>query len=365
MTQPNNMKNFRTDDKGNHFKGVQCHECEGYSHIKTKCATFLKKQKKSLTISWPDEDISYKDSEYEPRKRVTAFTGRVYSDIESCDEELAYDDLAASYKDMYFWSAEICKLLGEQKKINSQLLTERSNHLAKISKLNNEVILLNSQLNQIKKQAEIVTNDTTFLEEVAEDHNKRKAKGIKFDYKPLNLRQNNINVSYASEEHGMIKIEKHDKKSKLIGSVGTYVGSVNKTMLKHSQGHQNGKKTTCPWTCHYCKRKGHIRPFCYKLYGYPEHYVHKSHEPEVRNVKKEWYPKSNNVGLMIHTSQKSSSNDIWYFDSGDSRHMTGKNSYFENIRSCDRGYVTFGDGSKGKILGIGNVISDELPKLLQ
>jgi len=26
--QPNNMKNFRTDDKGNHFKGVQCHEYE-------------------------------------------------------------------------------------------------------------------------------------------------------------------------------------------------------------------------------------------------------------------------------------------------------------------------------------------------
>jgi len=161
----------------------------------------------------------------------------------------------------------------------------------------------------------------------------------------------------------MIKIEKHDKKSKLIGSVGTYVGSVNKKMLKHSQGHQNGKKTTCPWTCHYCKRKGHIRPFCYKLYGYLEHYGHKSHEPEVRNVKKEWMPKSNNVGLMVHTSKKSSSNDIWYFDSGCSRHMTGKNSYFENMRSCDRGYVTFGDESKGKILGIGNVISDELPKL--
>jgi len=39
--------------------------------------------------------------------------------------------------------------------------------------------------------------------------------------------------------------------------------------------------------------------------------------------------------------------------------MTGKNNYFENIRSCDRGYVTFSDGSKGKIPSIGNVISDE------
>jgi len=141
-----------------------------------------------LIGAWPDEDISDKDSEYEPIKRVAAFTGRVFSDTESCDEELAYDDLAASYRELYFRSAEICKLLGEQKKINSQLLTERSNHLAKISQLNNEVILLNSQLDQIKKQTEIVSNDTTILEEVTKDHNVRKAKGIEFDYKPLNLR---------------------------------------------------------------------------------------------------------------------------------------------------------------------------------
>ena len=69
------MKNFKTDDKGNHFKGVKCHEYEGYGHIKTKYATFLKKQKKSLTISWPDEDISDKDIEYEPTKRVTTLLG--------------------------------------------------------------------------------------------------------------------------------------------------------------------------------------------------------------------------------------------------------------------------------------------------
>ena len=93
------------------------------------------------------------------------------------------------------------------------MLTERSNHLAKILELNNEVILLNTQLNQIKKQAEIVTNDTIILDEVTEDHNKRKANGIEFDYKPLNLRQSNINVSYASEDHGMIKNEKHDKRA--------------------------------------------------------------------------------------------------------------------------------------------------------
>ena len=133
-------------------------------------------------------------------------------------------------------------MLGEQKKINSQLFTERSNHLAKISELNDEVILLNSQLDQIKKQTEIVSNDTATPEEVTKDHIIRKEKGIEFDYKPLNMRQRNSNVRYASKDHGMIKIEEHGKKTKLIDSRGTNVGYVKKIMLKHSQGHQNGKR---------------------------------------------------------------------------------------------------------------------------
>ena len=159
----NNEKIFSTNDKGNQSKKVQCYECEGYGHIRTEFATFRKKQKKRLTVASSDEDILESVSEYEPLKRVNAFTGIVCSDTESCDEELAYDDLAASYKDLSFRSTEICKMLGEQKKINSQLLTERSSHLTKISELNNEVTLLNSQLEQIKQQVEMMTNNTTVI----------------------------------------------------------------------------------------------------------------------------------------------------------------------------------------------------------
>jgi len=74
-------------------------------------------------------------------------------------------------------------------------------------------------------------------------------------------------------------------------------------------------------------------------------------------------PKSTNVGLMGHTCQKLSSNEVWYFDSGCSRNMTGKISYLANIRPCEKGYVTFGDGGKGKIWGIEKLISNGLPKL--
>ena len=69
------------------------------------------------------------------------------------------------------------------------------------------------------------------------------------------------------------------------------------------------------------------------------------------------------MGLVGHTSQKTSSNEVWYFDSGCFRHMTGKIGCIENIRSCEKGFVTFGDSGKGKIRGIGNLISNELPNL--
>ncbi|XP_057496707.1 uncharacterized protein LOC130781518, partial [Actinidia eriantha] len=44
-----------------------------------------------------------------------------------------------------------------------------------------------------------------------------------------------------------------------------------------------------------------------------------------------------------------------HLDSGCSRHMTGDKSMFASLNPKDGGFVTFGDNSKGKIIGIGNV----------
>jgi len=41
--QQSNPRYDRTDEKNSRYKGVQCQECEGYGHIRTECATFLKK----------------------------------------------------------------------------------------------------------------------------------------------------------------------------------------------------------------------------------------------------------------------------------------------------------------------------------
>ena len=73
-------------------------------------------------------------------------------------------------------------------------------------------------------------------------------------------------------------------------------------------------------------------------------------------VKKEWRPKC--VGLISHKSLRASSSENWSFDSGCSCHMTGVDNFLVNVRPYAKSYVTFGDGAKGKIVGIGNLVSE-------
>ncbi|KAM6597070.1 hypothetical protein CsatA_007594 [Cannabis sativa] len=49
------------------------------------------------------------------------------------------------------------------------------------------------------------------------------------------------------------------------------------------------------------------------------------------------------------------SQSLWFLDSGCSKHMTGDPSRFSSFKSKESGFVTFGDNSKGKILGIGDI----------
>jgi hypothetical protein len=154
------------------------------------------------------------------------------------------------------------------------------------------------------------------------------------------------------EDHGLIRKEEPKRHNKVTDTSGNGGTSNNKTMLEPSQQHLYEKRRTRPWICHHCKRKGHIRPFCYKLCGYPSKFSHK------------WIPKSDNVGLVEHTSKKSTSKEVWYFDSGYSKHMTGNDSYSEYIRPCEKGYVTFGDDGRGEIRGKGKLSVMSYPNLI-
>ena len=67
------------------------------------------------------------------------------------------------------------------------------------------------------------------------------------------------------------------------------------------------------------------------------------------------------VCFMMKSAFKVMDTCLWYLDSGCSRHMTGKRSFFKIFESKKGGNVTFGDGSKSHIKGK-RIIS--LPRLL-
>ena len=90
-------KRSKTEEKANKGKGIQCYECEGFGHIKAECPTFLKKEKKGLSTSWSEDDSS---SEGESAKKVSALTRAYDSDEESDGDELTFDELVDSFKEL-------------------------------------------------------------------------------------------------------------------------------------------------------------------------------------------------------------------------------------------------------------------------
>lgn len=55
--------------------------------------------------------------------------------------------------------------------------------------------------------------------------------------------------------------------------------------------------------------------------------------------------------------------DNWYFDSGCSRHITYKRENLLGYKQTKKGFVTFGDGEKGRVIGVGTLVTTGLPNL--
>ena len=85
----NNSNNFQkymgatnssNDRKKN--KRIQCRECDGYGHIQSECANTLKKRKKSLNVTWSDEDSEGNQEDDDDVNNYVAFN--VYQDVPNC-----------------------------------------------------------------------------------------------------------------------------------------------------------------------------------------------------------------------------------------------------------------------------------------
>src|SRR3954464_5774863 len=333
----NSGRRDKSEEKYNHSKGIQCHECEGYGHIKAECPTYLKKQKRGLSVSWSDED-SESDFEEESAKHVTALTGIYNSDEDSSEDELSFEELATSYRKLCIRSAEVCQQGEKQKKYIAQLEADNKELNETISELNDEIILLQSKLDQMSKSVKMLNNGTDMLEEILQvGKSSRDMTGIGF-----------VSTKKYVQDSSRTKPE----------------AEMSKPMSKHvTQHHEKGemKRKFQRWRCHYCGRFGHIKPFCFRLYGYPDQAPSYKPKQIMPIQKQQWKPKS--MALIAHTSLSVSAKEDWYFDSGCSRHMTGLKDLFVDIKSHSTSYVTFGDGAKGEINGVGKLDCSGVPNL--
>jgi len=100
----------------------------------------------------------------ETTTHVTTFTGRCEFDEDSCDEDVPYEELADSYKELYARSEEVCKIWEKQKRIIAQLQLEKEKLLCSISGFQNEVNLLSSKLENMTKSIRMLNNGSDMLD---------------------------------------------------------------------------------------------------------------------------------------------------------------------------------------------------------
>lgn len=85
----------------------------------------------------------------------------------------------------------------------------------------------------------------------------------------------------------------------------------------------------------YCDKSGYISSFCMIKFG----------------IQSKLYKLISEVSCLMATNFVTREHVMRYIDIGCSRHMTGNPSIFSSFISHDGGIMTFGDNSKGKIVG--------------
>lgn len=80
---------------------------------------------------------------------------------------------------------------------------------------------------------------------------------------------------------------------------------------QHVYPHNKGNKKSS-WMFHHCGRYGHIRPFCSRLYGYPQSCNHprlNKRKGKKTQAKKVWKSKEIITCLITHSSLRVSSRE--------------------------------------------------------
>lgn len=107
--------------------------------------------------------------------------------------------------------------------------------------------------------------------------------------------------------------------------------------------------------CHYCNRPGHIRLYCKFYLGDKRKQASLSTGSKSQGRMHQ--------GYAVHTCNRSIIGNVWYVDSGCSKHMTGNKDFLTNIKMGSSDRVKFADGVESRVLGSGTLNIPGMPPL--
>ncbi len=156
-----------------------------------------------------------------------------------------------------------------------------------ITGIQEENTLLNSKLENMTKFVRMLNNGSNVLDEILQvGKSSGNMKGIGFDYGIVNKEIKISTKKFVSPE----------KKTEFV-----MLDHMSQHPVRHLNPQPRNKKKP-PWIFHNCGRDGHIRPYCYKLYGYPQPHDQPKVSGKIVQARKEWKPKSPNVSSTVTSS---------------------------------------------------------------
>ena len=359
-------------------KGIQCRECEGYGHIQSECANTLKKNKKGMIVAWSDEDSENSEEERENVAFTTNFSEPIPrktkmvclnnftkgNDSDSDESELNDESLGEAYQKLFGSWEKLCSENRSLVSKNKELSVEIKMLIDQNELLENDINLKNNEISKLTKDLENLNKNVRMLNPgstVFEDIQNAGQKGhIGLGASCSQKVQKTVFVSAGlltpeSSAPTVIEVVPTGKKTVTTGK-------------RFTDRKNKGKHTVFIPTCHFCGRKGHIRPKCFTLMNFAKNkyfekinYFKENMKAKKTQSKNVWVEKKKCFAGICDDRLPSSY--LWYFDSGCSRHMTGDKSILTDIRPMHCGSVTFGNGIEGNVLGIGTLDFDGLPRI--
>ncbi|KAG5557323.1 hypothetical protein RHGRI_007543 [Rhododendron griersonianum] len=253
--------------------GLKCYECYGYGHLAHECVNKLKKKTNlKVNITWDDDSDSEKFEKEQENTNFIAFGASLQSNFsehessdDSEDEAESFQELREKYQMLYRESVKIIetnfKLAEKCNSSSVELVTVKQ-----VEKLQGLLNGVTNERDELRKEVgSLQETNKLLIESNALNAGSNKLDEILSTQRPTSDRSGLGFHGVSSSKQLADKLNEAKPKE-----VTSKFHTINTAKIFDKKPLDNKKATPkfIP-TCHYCQVKGHIRPNCFKLHGYP------------------------------------------------------------------------------------------------